>query len=95
MTSAFFASRSSTSQLADMYRPLKKRAYGEARYTATPAASSTADPTTGYVSTAVVFGVGKSKRADGGLGINIPVSSQKWRTSGCSYAISVFVIAGL
>lgn len=37
---SFFAANSSTSQFADMYLPLKNSAWGEARYTAVPAASS-------------------------------------------------------
>jgi len=41
MTSSFLVSNSSTSQLADIYRPLKNCACGEAKYTAAPAASST------------------------------------------------------
>lgn len=80
MTSSFLASNSSTSQLADIYRPLKNWACGEAKYTAAPAASSTSSPKINYVS--LVVGFGKESEIGDGSKINVPVSSQKWRVSG-------------
>jgi len=56
MTSSFLASNSSTSQLADIYRPLKNCACGEAKYRAAPAASSTSSSKINYVSLVVGFG---------------------------------------
>ena len=80
MTSSFLASKSSTSQLADIYRPLKNRACGEAKYTAAPAASSTLSPKISYVSVIVEFD--KESEIGDGSKTNVPVSSQKWRASG-------------